>query len=86
MKGWCFLLIILLGIASPTYAFLGFDFHSKPKSAANLLKSPVDGSSVKYIHRTIDSLHYSAYKMGGSLFDTMRGVSGRQWVRRLRAV
>lgn len=77
MARWCFLFIILLEISSPTFAFLGFDFHGKSKTGQAKFSEKKHVNSpptVKYIYKTLDTLQYSAYKLGGSQFDVMRGV------------
>lgn len=78
MKHKWYLLFLILWMTTPSYAFLGFDFHSKGKTEHKLAVKPekthTDNRSVDYIYKTIDSLQYSVYKMGGSHFDTLKGV------------
>ena len=58
--------------------------HNAPKP--NINNHPAEGASrfgfvasighsvVDFVHRTVDTLRYSAYKLGGRRFDTSRGI------------
>lgn len=72
MKMFRFILILtaLLWIFQPSYAASTPAYYNP---TANLVTS-IEKRVVGFVYKTIDTLHYSTYKMGGSRFDTSKGV------------
>lgn len=60
---------LLVCLCTPSFAFISANYTSPKK-----LVSSIEHRVVRYVHKTIDSLSYSHYKMGGSKFDTQKGV------------
>jgi hypothetical protein len=56
-------LIIALGLLQPSLAISSPNYYHT-----------LEESAVKFVHKTIDTLRYSTYKMGGSHFDTSKGI------------
>lgn len=63
-------LIILLCLIQPSFAISKPAYYTSPTNIVSSIEQRVVG----FVYKTIDTLRYSAYKMGGSHFDTHKGV------------
>jgi hypothetical protein len=69
MRQFVITIALLFSFSANTHAFINVNYSS-PKT----LVSSIEHRIVGYVHKTIDSLNYSHYKIGGSKFDTKKGV------------
>lgn len=69
MRRLILFITMFIAMTHPCYAFISATYTS-----ANKLASSIEERVVSYVHNTIDTLRYSTYKMGGSRFDTKKGV------------
>lgn len=70
MFRFVFFLGTLLCSIYPAFAFSPSTYYTPTSNLVSSLEQRV----VQFVYKTIDTLHYSTYKMGGSRFDTNKGV------------
>lgn len=69
MRQLLLIIFILCASINSSFAFISANYAS-PKN----IVSSIEKRLVGFVHKTIETLHYSSYKMGGSRFDTEKGV------------
>lgn len=83
MHRFVFLFIFLFALTSSGFATPSFDaynpalLHSTPfaePESSTEMSASMQQRLVSFVNNTIDTLHYSAYKFGGSRFDSSKGI------------
>jgi len=71
------ILLIILCNSQPCFALFGISNKTNDETAAQTstgFVSSIEQSLVNFVHKTVDTVRYTAYKLGGSHFDTSHGV------------